>query len=123
MESMWLCSILVVLLCSSSCQQMADKDELQEHLLHPALSQVRHHLTPENKQLTGDYIYEFWDDLTTENVELFNQTFQYPEGSENYTGINFILVVKGASWGTSDDKPSLLGAHYDSVNTTAGKTW
>ena len=111
--------MVVVLLHSASCQQMADKDDLQEHLLDPAFSQKRSHLSPENKQLTVDYIYKFWKDLTSENVELLNQTFPY---SEDVNGINFILVVKGTSWGTSEDKPSVLGAHYDSVSDTAGKT-
>ena len=36
------------------------------------------------------------------------------------TFINVIGVLKGENFGTADDKIVGIGAHYDTVNTTAG---
>ena len=78
-------------------------------------------LSAANKEDTTTYIRSFWDDLTGDKVELVTQTFDSTTGGgETYPGINYILVVKGASWATAADRPIVLGSHYDSVHATAG---
>jgi len=35
-------------------------------------------------------------------------------------GANIIGIIKGKEWGTSSDRPVLVGAHWDTVNFTPG---
>lgn len=35
-------------------------------------------------------------------------------------GANIISVVKGSTWSTAEDRPVVVGAHWDTVNFTPG---
>ena len=36
-------------------------------------------------------------------------------------GTNVIGILPGKFWNTSDDRPVIIGAHYDTVPKTSGK--
>lgn len=44
---------------------------------------------------------------------------QYDNGQVP-TGVNIIGVIRGTEWGSTLDRPVVIGAHWDTVNFTPG---
>ena len=136
------CYFTGVLLVVCQSEAAVTVDMVEAHLRSDALSRPRSEQEPENKAATRSYIKEQWgavaeNDLVeykTSNTEALTALFDGEErvvffsqnvtdeiGDTRYDGKNYVLIVKGQQWGSAEDRPILLGTHYDSVPGTPGK--
>ena len=124
-----------------------DEAALRRHLEDAPLNASRSWWDQDkaNKEATRTKISTFWNsyatnarenilDLTVaiegditsalsgenEDIVFLRQSFPMRIDNVAYTGINYVLIVKGEKWGTVDDKPILLGAHYDTRPNSPG---
>lgn len=113
---------------------------LQQHLQNPAFSTKRNIFYQDNLRRTRRYIHSFWQQLDRGGctIDVIQQSFEHeydleydyevPSGGHgvdngsqlHYEGQNVILVVRGLRWGTKEDRPLLVGAHYDSYGNSPG---
>ena len=123
-------------------------NSLEDHLRSPELSRKRNIFYQENLQSARDYILNYFRGLCQlessnrcDDQEIVSHSMNHefdngydwedyiPYGVENpeeifpmdYEGVNLILLIKGKRWGTSSDRPLVIGAHYDTFGNSSGK--
>ncbi|KAL7646265.1 UNVERIFIED_CONTAM: hypothetical protein RMT77_003174 [Armadillidium vulgare] len=73
------------------------------------------------KSFIRHFITKSFEEL---NLLVFNHEFSVHENHYLYemevVGTNIVGVLPGERWGTADDVPLLIGAHYDTVFNTSG---
>ena len=58
-----------------------------------------------------------------ENIEfLYHVLINYPF-KQYATGVNIIGMLPGTLAGSPNDRPFLIGSHYDTVQTTMAQAW
>ncbi|XP_070563440.1 uncharacterized protein YfbL-like [Ptychodera flava] len=87
------------------------RQRLQDHFTH-----TRHHdVNPVNKDNVRNYISE-----TLKDCDLKVELQEFSGTNNQYEGVNVIGILEGQAIGTADDNVVLLGAHYDTTDTTRG---
>ena len=122
-------------------------DALETHLRSQALSQRRNIFYQDNLETARDYILAYWSELCEleapercpdQEIEVHDLYHEFEYGWEDYVpyyeqsdsessvfpmqyeGKNLIFMVKGTLWGTSADRPLVIGAHYDTFGNSSG---
>uniref|UniRef100_A0ABM0M3P3 Uncharacterized protein LOC102808662 n=1 Tax=Saccoglossus kowalevskii TaxID=10224 RepID=A0ABM0M3P3_SACKO len=104
--------IKIEVFCGNS-RELRDTSRRLRTQITEHFSENRHHdVNPTNKDNVRNYIKEA---MEGSNLEIELQHF-----SSSYEGTNIIGVLPGLLRGTADDQVILLGAHYDSVESTPG---
>jgi len=91
---------------------------LMKHLI-TAFSFMRHHNKPEDKEISREYIDSYLKQVLPNAIhekQIFNGTVM----GELVPAINYITIIPGTRWGTSEDRVSVFVTHYDTQPTTPG---
>lgn len=110
-------SLTIFIAFSAAIQDDNESDQsksLMNFLRH--FNRNRHHVTnPEGKQKARDFIKKTFKDL---GLITWSEQFK-PDFPQYSTGVNIIGMLSGTLAGSSNDRPFLIGAHYDTMRTTA----